>query len=72
MMDYMKVGKYGLEIDQLILFGLEDALLHAAHVAMDCGCDLHNPIVDVDYEELEPDPNDGHAPMASLVYNPKK
>lgn len=72
MMDYMKVGKYGLEIDQRILFGLKDRLLHANHVAMVCGCDIHNPIEDVEYVELEPDPNDGPAPMATLVYNPKK
>lgn len=62
MMDYMKVGKYGLEIEQL---------LHAANEAI-FGCDLHHPIEDVEYVELEPDPNDGPAPMATLVYNPKK
>lgn len=72
MINYMKVGKYGLEIDQRIMFGLEDALLHAAHVAMDFGFDLHHPIEDVEYVELEPDPNDGPAPMVTLVYNPKK
>lgn len=36
------------------------------HAAMDYA------IVDVDYEELEPDPADGPAPMATLVSSPKK
>lgn len=72
MINYMKVGKYGLEIDQRIMFGLEDALLHAAHAAMDFGFDLHSQIEDVEYVELEPDPSDGPAPMATLVSNPQK
>lgn len=33
---------------------------------------VNNQIEDVEYVELEPDPNDGPAPMATLVYNPKK
>lgn len=33
---------------------------------------VNNQIEDVEYVELEPDPDDGPAPMATLVYNPKK
>lgn len=31
-----------------------------------------NPIEDVEFEEIEPDPNAGPAPVASLLYNPNK
>lgn len=33
---------------------------------------VNNQIVDVEYVELEPDPDDGPAPMATLVYPQKK
>lgn len=53
--------------------------LQAHDIAANSGIFVNNSgsfgscaIEDVEYEELEPDPNDGPAPMATLVYNPKK
>lgn len=68
-MDYMEIGVYGLKVDCRVLNILQDRVRKSF---MAVSTIHHNQIVDVEYVELEPDPNDGPAPMASLVYNPKK
>lgn len=45
-----------------------DTIAKACEVIM---THVNNQIEDVEYVELEPDPNDGPAPMATLVYNPQ-
>lgn len=61
---------YGyLDADPLIISLL--SVRQCIHAAMDFGYD-HDQIEDVEYEELEPDPNDGPAPMATLISSPKK
>lgn len=68
-MDYMEIGVYGLKVDCRVLNFLQDRIRNSS---MATATIHHNQILDVEYEELEPDPNDGPAPMATLVYNPKK
>lgn len=68
MMDYMEIGVSGLKVDCRVLNFLQDRILKSFMAA----ATIHNnQIEDVEYVELEPDPNDGPAPMATLVYNPK-
>lgn len=70
MMDYMEIGVSGLKVDCRVLNFLQDRI-HKSSLA---AATIHNnQIEDVEYVELEPDPNDGPAPMATLVsYNPTK
>lgn len=69
MMDYMEVEALGLKVDCRVLNFLQDRILKSFMAAATIH---HNQIEDVEYVELEPDPNDGPAPMATLVYNPKE
>lgn len=65
---YMEVEASVLKIDCRVLNFLQDRI----HKRFTADAIHHNQIEDVEYVELEPDPNDGPAPMATLVYNPKK
>lgn len=68
-MDYMEIGAFGLEVDSRVL----EILLNRTIKFCRSVSTIHpNQIEDVEYVELEPDPNDGSAPMATLVYNPQK
>lgn len=67
MTDYMEFGCFG-QVDCRVLNIVQDRILKSF---MAISTIHHNQIEDVEYVELEPDPNDGPAPMASLIYNPK-
>lgn len=70
MTDYMKIGRFGLKVDYRVLNIVQDRILKSF---MAIATIHHNQIEDVEYVELEPDPSDGPAPMATLVsYNPTK
>ena len=64
MMDYMEVGPFGLKVDCRVINIMQDRILESF---MAVSTIQNNQIVDVEYEELEPDPNDGPAPVATLV-----
>lgn len=68
-MDYMEIGGLGLKVDCRVLNIYQDRILKSFMAAATIH---HNQIVDVEYVELEPDPNDGPAPMATLVSYPTK
>lgn len=63
-MDYMEVGPFGLKVDCRVLNIMQDRVLESF---MAVSTIHNNQIVDVEYEELELDPNDGPAPVAALV-----
>lgn len=69
MTDYMEFGGFGLKVDCRVLSIVQDRMLKSF---MAVPTIHHNQIEDVEYVELVPDPNDGPAPMATLVYNPPK
>lgn len=61
MIEYMKVGPYGLEVDSRVLKILLDQSIENC---MAVTTFHHNQIEDVEYVELERDPDSGHAPVA--------
>ena len=69
MMNYIEVGPFGLKADCSVINIMQDRILKSFMAASSI---QNNQIVDIEYVELEPDPKDGPAPMATLVYKLKK